>query len=772
MRTTQTTLLFALAAAACSDQTVKVYHEPPVVAIIEPADGATVYEGANVTFRAQVSTIDGSDLSDITHQWVADSDVICVSEAVPADGFATCVASFDDPGSLAVTVTATNSRGDRGTSTVDLVVANNEPPTVELITPSDGDVLSSNDLVVISATIGDFEDDADELIVSVTSSTDGDLSVPENGTTSGQYSGSTFLTGGAHLITITVTDTAGKSAQDTATVRVNDPPSAPVVEITPGSPLSEEQLTATIVTPSTDPEGDTITYRYDWHVNGDPTPYSSGTNPNLSRGVTQRDEFWEVYVYAYDQSDYGNPGIASVTIGNAAPSIDSLTVAPTTPYTVDDVVATPVGFYDPEGDREAYRWVWYHNGSVDSSETTDTFPYSKTTKGDTVRVEATPYDSFLSGTTVSSASITIVNSPPTQPGVSISPSSPEPEDALVCTVSSRSFDDDNDSVTYTYEWLVDGAASGITSYTVPSSATAHGEVWECQVTPDDGEDTGSYGSTTVTIADVTAPGAPSISGVSTYSNDEEINISTICEADCDLTYYFSDSTGSWTESAVCGSSGNYTHTSYLTRGYETDIYATCTDSAGNTSSASNTLTGTACDPEDTYEALGGDSGATAIGGFSTLNDSGSTTITITGNALTTADEDWYTISATDNRANDISAGLDAFNFQIDMNAGSSTYGFRVYEGGYTSANLVNSAECGTGSYQEFDYYNEDQGDGGHGIPSDTRTCDSGNTSNPSTGLYNECEDYTATYYVRVTRNSSAAASCQHYELEITNGLAP
>lgn len=757
--------LFSIA-GSCSDNGVKVYREPPVVAIVEPAEGSSVYEGANITFRAQVTTTDGSVIEGMTHTWVANSTTVCEPAEVAADGLIACTTAFEQTGDVAMSVSVLDSRGDRGVDSINIVVVPNEAPTVELLTPQDGDVVQSNDLVVFQATIGDAEDNAEDLTVAITSSQDGPLAVPTIGASSGAYSGSAYLSGGAHLLTITVTDTAGRTGQDTATVRVNDVPDPPTVAIDPGDPVSEETLGVVILTPGVDPEGDTVTYRYDWHVNGDATPYSSGSNPNLPRGVTQRDEFWEVRVYPYDGSGYGNPGTASVVIGNAPPSIDSVTFNPTAPTTTDTVQAVPQGFYDPEGDPEQYSYTWYHNEVEDLAETTEYFPASKTEKGDTLRVELTPYDDFIDGLVVSSPTITVVNTPPTQPGVSISPSAPEPEDDLICTVSNPSSDADNDSVTYYYEWWQNGSITALTSYVVDESYTAHGDVWECRVYPDDGEDTGTYGTQTVAISDVSAPGNPTITTVDRYTNDEDVDLNGTCEPGCTLTFYLSDSTGSWTETNTCSSSGTYTHTTYVTRGYDTSVYATCTDSASNTSGNSNTVTTQACNPEDVYEVYGGNSGAAAVNQWSSLPDSASSTITIQGNVLNSTDQDWYLISAPDNYASDVTAGLNAYNFQVNLTAGSGVYTFLVYADTYDATGMICNNYSSAG-YTEFDYYQQDLGDGSHAVPSDTRSCAGSGVS-----TRNVCTDLTTTWYVKVMRNTSAAASCQHYELTITNGLSP
>ena len=55
-------------------------------------------------------------------------------------------------------------------------------------------------------------------------------------------------------------------------IPLDEPPSAPVIEITPDSPVDSEMLTCTIVGESIDPNGDVITYSYKWLINGVVSP--------------------------------------------------------------------------------------------------------------------------------------------------------------------------------------------------------------------------------------------------------------------------------------------------------------------------------------------------------------------------------------------------------------------------------------------------------------------------------------------------------------------
>ena len=77
------------------------------------------------------------------------------------------------------------------------------------------------------------------------------------------------------------------------------------------------------------------------------------------------------------------------------------------------------------------------------------------------------------------------------------------QDDLVCTTQYSNPDIDGDTVSLTYEWLVDdGSGSQTTTFTsdtVPGAETNTGEFWTCIVTPNDGTDDGEPDSAVVEI---------------------------------------------------------------------------------------------------------------------------------------------------------------------------------------------------------------------------------------------------------------------------------
>ena len=94
------------------------------------------------------------------------------------------------------------------------------------------------------------------------------------------------------------------------------------------------------------------------------------------------------------------------------------------------------------------------------------------------------------------------NAPPSAPVVSLSPSSPKTSDDLKVAVVAPSVDPEGQAVTYSYQWLKDGAPQAdLVTDTVPADRTKKGEAWTVLVTPSDGKAAGTDGTGTVTQED-------------------------------------------------------------------------------------------------------------------------------------------------------------------------------------------------------------------------------------------------------------------------------
>ena len=186
---------------------------------------------------------------------------------------------------------------------------------------------------------------------------------------------------------------------------------------------------------------------------------------------------------------------------NTAPTISGVTLTPDPAYADSELLCEAEGATDAEGDTIYLAYEWSIDGIFESDES-DTL--SGFDKGDVVQCAVTPSDSDDEGDT-ESASVTISNSPPTAPVVSIAPALPYPaEDDLVCEITSEAVDIDDDAIDYTFAWTVDesSATATTTTYTddtVEAAETDFDEEWVCTVIADDGDESSDTATATAVL---------------------------------------------------------------------------------------------------------------------------------------------------------------------------------------------------------------------------------------------------------------------------------
>lgn len=477
-----------------SVELIVIADEPPAIVIVEPTADGSYFTNFPVPLQATVS--DGEDSSDALRvSWTAESsgDVLAADLVPDGDGLTSSTADLA-PGEWTLVATATDSVGNTASDTVSIVVGDAETvPTCVIDAPVDGTTVNAGEPVALTGTVADVEDAADALTVSVSSDLDGTLGAPSPDS-NGAVALTVTLSGGEHVLTLSATDSAGLTGTDTVTVSVNELPSAPGISITPAAPTTNDDLTVVIETDSTDPDDGPsgITYDYSWSKDAVPAGLTSETVP---MSATASGEVWTVAVTASDGLGTSLPATASVTIVNSPPSVLSVSITPATAYTDTTLTAVPSGWSDPDGDLPGYMYEWSADGSPVGGDTA-TLDGTNFSKGEVVAVTITPQDASSSGAPVTSSGVTILNSAPTAPSVTITPSPASEEDDLTCSYGAAS-DADGDSLSYTLVWLVDGGPSGETGTVVSSSATAAGETWTCQVTADDGSVSGPDGSASV-----------------------------------------------------------------------------------------------------------------------------------------------------------------------------------------------------------------------------------------------------------------------------------
>ena len=205
---------------ACTGESVidKQENSAPVVVIMSHSDGVEVQDGYVEHFRATVSD-DDNQFTDLSVAWYVGEEIVCDwTEASPA-GDSTCSIVFGE-GDSNVVVEVRDPQGAGGRAELSVVVLPTEAPTVTMLTPLGNSNYYSDQLIQFSAMVGDLEDDVEDLIVTWTSSVDGELSLDTSVDSSGEVSDYGYLSEGNHAIEVRVEDSSGKVSIDEVVIRV------------------------------------------------------------------------------------------------------------------------------------------------------------------------------------------------------------------------------------------------------------------------------------------------------------------------------------------------------------------------------------------------------------------------------------------------------------------------------------------------------------------------------------------------------------------------
>lgn len=274
----------------------------------------------------------------------------------------------------------------------------------------------------------------------------------------------------------------------------NTPPDA-LVSLTPVSATTESVLEATVG--GTDVDADALGYRIRWLRDGADTGWSDF---QVQPAQTTRGEEWTVEVVAVDDVDASEPAVASISIDNALPRVDSVDLGPSSPRTTEPVEVR-FAASDPDGDELTAEITWYVDGDAVSTGPDTTLPAAATARGQVIEAAVAVSDGWVTGTPRYSAALVVENTPPTIVSAALSPADPAVDDSVVCVPGGWA-DDDGDAPGYTYSWTVDGAeVSTSASVDLALQGVQPGAVLGCAVTPTDGIDDGVSVSVSAVVTD-------------------------------------------------------------------------------------------------------------------------------------------------------------------------------------------------------------------------------------------------------------------------------
>jgi hypothetical protein len=198
----------------------------------------------------------------------------------------------------------------------------------------------------------------------------------------------------------------GKEAE--VKTKTNSPPVITSVSILPEKPTKESELNLSIQ--SKDPDGDPITYQYQWLKNEEEI---IGQNQNtLKKGNFKKGDLIRVRVTPSDGKANGMPFLSTpLQILNSPPIIQEIWMEPKLAY-VTDRLKTNVKSSDPDGDFIYFTYQWEKNGVVLNEERAEFLEKGQFKKGDSIAVIVTPDDREILGTPKKSEPLIISNSPP------------------------------------------------------------------------------------------------------------------------------------------------------------------------------------------------------------------------------------------------------------------------------------------------------------------------------------------------------------------------
>ena len=494
-------------ASATSSVMVDAYFVGvPEAVLSAPVDGSSYYSNQEVVFSATVSDLEDAP-QDLDIVWTSSIDgELSVDNEASSQGevFGTGLLS---EGTHQIEITVTDSDGNEGSDSavVDILPPNTEP-SCSLYSPITNAVYAQGDTIIFEGTVADAETSPSDLIVELTSDKDGVLGNPTADSSGAVQFSSNQLSPDVHSIIMRVTDDGQLTCTDSLSVSVqgmpqlliNSPLQADVFN--EGAPVS---FSATVSDADTDSADIGVVWQSS--VNGllrDTNADPSGTSVFQTASLMVGEHI--ISVSATDPD--GNTSSEQVDIRiNDLPDAPTLTYSPSPVYTLDDIVVSPTGSSDLEGDPISYVFTWYRNGNIDLAYTTDTLPSAATTRGDTWRVDVAASDGFGEGD-VASLTVVIENTPPQVAAATLTPSAAFETTSLQCQASLPQ-DDDNDAISFVYVWSVNGSVIPVTNDMLDGTYFDKGDTVQCQLSPFDGVVIGN----TVTSSAVTIQNsAPSI----------------------------------------------------------------------------------------------------------------------------------------------------------------------------------------------------------------------------------------------------------------------
>jgi hypothetical protein len=388
--------------SAASTAVTSIVNSVPTVSVsLSPMNPTSSDDLSAVVMNADA---DNDDVS-LTFSWRVDAGVSTRTGAM--------IPSSDTSLDQVWTVTVIASDGESQSAPVmAMVKIGNAVPTIESVEIQPNPATSADQLFASTGMINDSDGDPVTLTFDwkangVSIQSGAERTLPPGTGSRGQS------------ISVTVTPfdgfSDGISVTSTAVVLGNAFPQLSQLLISPSSGNITTVFTCD-TSAAIDYDQDVLTYEYNWFVNSNSVAQTSSlAAPHFTRGDA---------IYCEASASDGIDTTASIrsqtiTVGNAPPSLTSVTIGPNLPTEADTITATAMGYSDPEGDSEGYIYSWQVNARQVATSTS--INGAVFNRGDTVVLSLVPYDGQNGGIAVLSNAVTIQNSVPTIDRVELTP---------------------------------------------------------------------------------------------------------------------------------------------------------------------------------------------------------------------------------------------------------------------------------------------------------------------------------------------------------------
>ena len=260
---------------------------------------------------------------------------------------------------------------------------------------------------------------------------------------------------------------------------------------------------------ATDPDGDAVSYRREWMVNGKAVPTASGQE-RLGAPALRKHDRVRAILTPWDGELAGPSASAECEVANTPPSAPVAALEPAEPTAPRGVsVAIKKPSTDRDGDAVVYRYAWSRSG-IPAAIDGPTVPPATVRNGELWRVEVTPFDGEDEGERVV-LQAEVRNTPPAPPSVVLVPAAAAAGEAITCDARAPERDADQEPITVRLQWLRNGQAEAIAegSPTLPAGVVRRGERWRCEARSSDGTAESARTGAELTVAN-SPPTAPQV----------------------------------------------------------------------------------------------------------------------------------------------------------------------------------------------------------------------------------------------------------------------